>query len=162
ARGAAELAADLLGRLDRAHDRVPGDGAEISADLARRADRPADRRDRSGPHLAADVARARDRRDERVLDEVHDADGDGPASADGPLNRLLEASVAAAARRSRAVPRRSAGLPLPRCSCCSPLGFHPVTSCARPFPYSLASDASLRLSARTAAAHAPPPAPPHP
>src|SRR5205807_1236587 len=100
----------------------------------------------------------RDRGDERVLDEVHQADGDGPASADRLLNRLLEASVVGAARHLGADPGGSGSLPFPSVCSCSPLGFHPITSCARSFPIDLASDASTRLSPRTASGTATPPA----
>ena len=159
ARRSAELAPDLLGRFDRAHDRVAGDGAEIRPDLAGRANRAAHRGDRRRAHLAADVARAGDRRHERVLDQVHHAGGDGPASADRFLNRRFDVSVATAARRSRAVlgplRRSCASSPfLPRAAW---LPFRHPRVLGR-FRSIVVSDASTRLSPRTASGTATPPA----
>src|SRR5262249_46469287 len=158
ARRTAELAPDLLGGFERAHDRVPRDRAQIGADLACRADRAAHRGDGGRAHLAADVAGARDRRDERVLDEVHQADGDGPAAGDGPLDRLLEASVVGTARRLRSGLGRAGGLPLsPGCSGTS-LAWHCFTPGAGPFPIASASDARTRPTPRTASGTPTPPA----
>ena len=78
--------ADLIGRLDRAAERLLGDGAQVSADLRGGPDRAPHGRGRRRADLAAHVLRARHRGDQRAPHQVEHAHGEDLADRHGFLD----------------------------------------------------------------------------